>query len=47
MESSKVYDVVIVGAGTGGCSTALFTAKNGLKVCILDVKKEEDIGRKV
>lgn len=47
MESSRIYDVVIVGAGTGGCSTALFTARNGLKVCMIDVKREEDIGRKV
>lgn len=47
MESSRIYDVVVVGAGTGGCSTALFTAKLGLKVCILDAKREPDIGRKV
>ncbi|MCX8162139.1 MAG: NAD(P)/FAD-dependent oxidoreductase [Candidatus Bathyarchaeota archaeon] len=47
MEHSRVYDVVVVGAGTGGCSTALFAARQGLKVCIVDVKKESDIGRKV
>jgi geranylgeranyl reductase family protein len=47
MGSSRIYDVIVVGAGTGGCSTALFAAKRGLKVCILDAKRALDIGRKV
>ncbi|MEM2739460.1 MAG: NAD(P)/FAD-dependent oxidoreductase [Candidatus Bathyarchaeia archaeon] len=47
MEPSRIYDVIVVGAGTGGCSTALFAAEQGLKVCIVDVKREFDIGRKI
>lgn len=32
----KEYDVVIVGAGPAGCSTAIFTAQQGCNVLLLD-----------
>jgi len=41
------YDVIIVGAGTGGCATALTLGKSGLNVAILDSKKQQKIGDKV
>ena len=36
MAGEKAYDAIIVGAGPSGCSTALFLAKQGRKVLILD-----------
>ncbi|MEM2936511.1 MAG: NAD(P)/FAD-dependent oxidoreductase [Candidatus Bathyarchaeia archaeon] len=41
------FDVIVVGAGTGGCMAAKATAKAGLKVCLIDRKRKEDIGDKV
>ncbi len=46
-ESEKIYDLIIVGAGTGGCSAAITAAQKGLSVCIVDYKEEKDIGDKV
>ncbi len=43
----KRFDVIVVGAGTGGCSTAKTVADAGLDVCLIDRKKEEEIGEKV
>ena len=43
----KSFDVIIVGAGTGGTTAARFTAKKGLNVCLIDRKKKEDIGDKI
>jgi digeranylgeranylglycerophospholipid reductase len=43
----KKFDVIIVGAGTGGCLTAKTAAKAGLKVCMIDQKPEHKIGDKV
>ena len=40
-------DVIVVGAGTGGCLTAKTLAKAGLKVCMIDQKPEQKIGDKV
>ncbi|HDO19652.1 MAG TPA: NAD(P)/FAD-dependent oxidoreductase [Thermoplasmatales archaeon] len=37
------YDVAIVGAGPAGCVTALYAAKEGLKVAILEKDKEVGI----
>jgi digeranylgeranylglycerophospholipid reductase len=34
------YDVVVVGAGPAGSTTALYAAKNDLEVLILEKKKE-------
>lgn len=42
-----MFDLLIVGAGTAGCSTAFFSAKKGLKVCLIDAKKFKDVGRKI
>ena len=41
------YDVIVVGAGTGGCLTAKTTAKAGLNTLLIDLKKKQDIGLKV
>ena len=43
----KKFDVIVVGAGTGGCLTAKTLAKAGLKVCMIDQKPEQKIGDKV
>ena len=37
------YDVVIVGAGTSGAIAARFAALNGLKVCLIDALKKQEI----
>jgi len=41
------FDIIVVGAGTGGCMAAKTTAKAGLKVCLVDRKRKEAIGDKV
>jgi len=41
------FDVIVVGAGTAGCMTAKTAAKAGLKVCLMDRKRREDIGEKI
>ncbi|MFX1531847.1 MAG: geranylgeranyl reductase family protein [Promethearchaeota archaeon] len=41
------YDIVIVGAGTSGVIAARFAALKGLKVCLIDANKKEEIGNKV
>jgi digeranylgeranylglycerophospholipid reductase len=43
----KKFDVIVVGAGTGGCLTAKTVAKAGLTVCMIDQKPEQKIGDKV
>lgn len=37
----------MVGAGTGGCIAAKTTAEAGLRVCLVERKRKEDIGEKV
>jgi len=39
--------VVVVGAGTGGCLAAKTVAEAGFNVCLIDRKREQDIGEKV
>jgi len=39
--------VIVVGAGTGGCLAAKTTAEAGLKVCLIERKKREEIGEKI
>lgn len=41
------YDAIVVGAGTGGCLTAKTIAEAGLKVCMIEKKKREEIGEKI
>ena len=41
------HDVIIVGAGTAGCLAAKVTAEAGLKVCIVERKRREEIGDKI
>jgi digeranylgeranylglycerophospholipid reductase len=41
------FDVLVVGAGTAGCLAAKTAAEKGLKVCIIDSKKKENIGAKI
>ncbi len=45
-EGMRIYDLVIVGAGTGGCLTAKTAAKQGLKVCLIDAKDTATVGEK-
>jgi geranylgeranyl reductase family protein len=48
MENLKnSYDVIIVGAGTGGTTAARFAAQKGLDVCLIDRKERGDIGNKI
>jgi geranylgeranyl reductase family protein len=41
------YDVIVVGAGTAGCLAAKTVAEKGLKVCLIEKKKREEIGEKI
>src|SRR5512136_2262571 len=41
------FDALVVGAGTAGCLAAKTMAEAGLKVCLIDSKKREEIGAKV
>ena len=41
------FDVIVVGAGTGGSLAAKTLVKAGLKVCMIDRKPEKEIGDKV
>lgn len=41
------YEVIVVGAGTAGCLAAKTVAEAGLKVCLVERKKREEIGEKV
>ena len=41
------FDVVVVGAGTGGCMAAKTSAKMGLSVCLIECKNADLIGDKV
>ncbi len=41
------FDVVVVGAGTAGCLAAKTTAEAGLKVCLIERKRKEEIGEKI
>ena len=43
----KRFDVIVVGAGTGGCLAAKTVADVGLDVCLIDRKREEEVGEKV
>ncbi len=45
--SLKIYDVVVIGAGSGGCLAAKTVTKAGFKVCMIDRKAKQDIGDKV
>lgn len=41
------FDIIVVGAGTGGSVAARAAAEEGYEVCLLDLKKKETIGDKV
>jgi digeranylgeranylglycerophospholipid reductase len=41
------FDVVVVGAGTAGCLAAETVADAGLKVCLIERKKKEEVGEKI
>jgi len=43
----KKFDVVVVGAGTGGCMAAKTVADAGFEVCLIDRKRRESVGDKV
>ena len=39
--------MIVVGAGTAGCLAAKTAAEEGLKVCLIDSKRRENIGAKI
>jgi digeranylgeranylglycerophospholipid reductase len=41
------FDALVVGAGTAGCLAAKTIAELGLKVCLVERKRKEEIGEKV
>lgn len=43
----KTFDIIVVGAGTGGTTAARFAAKKGLNVCLIDRKEKSKIGDKI
>ena len=43
----KTFDVIVVGAGTGGSTAARFVAEKGLDVCLIDSKDKKEIGNKI
>ena len=43
----KNFDIIVIGAGTGGSIAARFAAKKGLKVCLIDRKEKDQIGNKI
>lgn len=43
----KKFDVIVVGAGTAGCLAAKTMAEAGLKICLVDRKRREEIGEKI
>lgn len=45
--AGAVHDLIVVGAGSGGCATALFAARYGCRVLLIDKRKREHIGEKI
>jgi geranylgeranyl reductase family protein len=43
----KAFDIIVVGAGTGGSIAARFLAQKGLNVCLIDSKERGQIGDKI
>ncbi|MBN2531734.1 MAG: NAD(P)/FAD-dependent oxidoreductase [Spirochaetales bacterium] len=43
---SDTFQLIVIGAGVGGCSIAFEAAKNGLSVVLIDKRKKEKIGEK-
>jgi geranylgeranyl reductase family protein len=41
------FDLLVVGAGTAGCLAAETAAEAGLKVCLIERKKREEVGEKI
>lgn len=45
--TKEMYDLIVVGAGSGGCATAKEAAELGLNVLLIDKRKKKDIGNKL
>jgi len=41
------FDVLVVGAGTAGCTAAMTAAEKGLNTCLIDRKQRLEIGKKI
>jgi len=46
-QADKHYDLIVVGAGSGGCAISKVAAESGLKVLLIDRRKKEKIGEKL
>lgn len=46
-KEKEMYDLIIVGAGSGGCATAKVAAVQGFKVLLIDRREKADIGDKL
>ena len=47
MKTLEKFDAIVVGAGTAGCLAAKTMAEAGLKVCLIERKRREEIGEKI
>ena len=45
--STPDFDVIIVGAGTGGCALGTGLSRKGINVLMLDTMRREKIGDKI
>jgi digeranylgeranylglycerophospholipid reductase len=43
----KSFDIIVIGAGTGGTTAARFATRHGLNVCLIDSKPRDKIGEKI
>ncbi len=47
MPKKEEYDLIVVGAGSGGCAVAKVASEKGLHVLLIDRRKKDDIGSKL
>jgi len=47
MMLKEKYNLIVVGAGSGGCAIAKVASEKGLKVLLIDKRKKDDIGDKL
>ncbi|MEA3222950.1 MAG: NAD(P)/FAD-dependent oxidoreductase [Thermodesulfobacteriota bacterium] len=47
MSKKEKYDLIVIGAGSGGCAITKVASEKGLKVLLIDKRKKDDIGDKL